>query len=92
MPRLVAVAPQMRLVEDNTSNISLTDIFKQVWLPNSYVWWYVISIGLTGLLPNSYGGMVLDSRPHSGLLCIRYSIKSMYILLSDNRANIFPLC
>ncbi|CAI7996002.1 Transformation/transcription domain-associated protein [Geodia barretti] len=29
VPRLVAVAPQMRLVEDNTSNISLTDIFKQ---------------------------------------------------------------
>ena len=43
----MAVAPQMRLVEDNTSNISLTDIFKQVWLPNSYVWWYVICIGLT---------------------------------------------
>jgi transformation/transcription domain-associated protein len=29
VPRVVAVAPQMRLVEDNTSNISLTDIFKQ---------------------------------------------------------------
>ena len=30
VPRVVAVSPQMRLVEDNTSNISLSDIFKQV--------------------------------------------------------------
>ena len=31
VPRVVPVAPQMRLIEDNTSNISLTDIFKQVY-------------------------------------------------------------
>ena len=30
VPRVVAVSPQMRLVEDNTSNISLADVFKQV--------------------------------------------------------------
>ena len=30
VPRVVAVSPQMRLVEDNTANISLADIFKQV--------------------------------------------------------------
>ena len=30
VPRVVAVSPQMRLVEDNTSNLTLSDIFKQV--------------------------------------------------------------
>ena len=30
IPRVVAVSPQMRLVEDNKSNVSLADIFKQV--------------------------------------------------------------
>ncbi len=30
VPRVVSVSPQMRLVEDNTSNFSLADIFKQV--------------------------------------------------------------
>ena len=30
VPRVVAVSPQMRLVEDNTANISLADVFKQV--------------------------------------------------------------
>ena len=28
MPRVVAVSPQMRLVEDNPSSISLLDIYK----------------------------------------------------------------
>ena len=30
VPRVVAVAPQMRLVEDNPASTSLLDIFKQV--------------------------------------------------------------
>ena len=30
VPRVVAVSPQMRLVEDNASSISLLDIYKQV--------------------------------------------------------------
>jgi len=30
VPRVVAVAPQMRLVEDNPASISLLDIYKQV--------------------------------------------------------------
>ena len=37
VPRVVAVAPQMRLVEDNTSNVSLSDIFKQVSLVASLI-------------------------------------------------------
>ena len=30
VPRVVAVSPNMRLVEDNTSYLSLSDVFKQV--------------------------------------------------------------
>ena len=30
MPRVVAVSPQMRLVEDNPASISLLDVYKQV--------------------------------------------------------------
>ena len=29
VPRVVAVSPQMRLIEDNTASISLLDIYKQ---------------------------------------------------------------
>lgn len=32
VPRVVAVSPQMRLVEDNASSVSLLDIYKQVGL------------------------------------------------------------
>ena len=32
VPRVVSVSPQMRLVEDHTSNITLADIFKQVYI------------------------------------------------------------
>lgn len=40
VPRVVAVAPQMRLVEDNPASTSLLDIFKQVWLicAHSFTW------------------------------------------------------
>ena len=30
VPRVVAVSPQMRLVEDNPSSVSLLDVYKQV--------------------------------------------------------------
>ena len=32
VPRVVAVSPQMRLVEDNPASVSLLDVYKQVRL------------------------------------------------------------
>ena len=54
MPRVVAVSPQMRLVEDNTSNLTLSDIFKQVHVatqvhvvlyPCSFEFWIDLQYG-----------------------------------------------
>lgn len=33
VPRVIAVSPQMRLVEDNASSLSLLDIYRQVGPP-----------------------------------------------------------
>lgn len=35
VPKVVAIAPQMRLVEDNPSSASLLDVFKQVCMADS---------------------------------------------------------
>lgn len=36
MPRVVAVSPQQRLVEDNPSSLSLLDIFKSISVSQPY--------------------------------------------------------